>query len=116
MLSWVTVTLTPDADGTTLELLHEAHVDPDLWNTYGPGAVGIGWDLALMGLGLHIDTGEPVDREAGMNFPLTPAGLEFVRGAATGWADAAIGDGDEPEAARAAAEQSVGFYTTPPDA
>jgi uncharacterized protein YndB with AHSA1/START domain len=116
MLSWLQITLTPGADGTTLELLHEAHVDPDMWAQFGPGAVGVGWDLALMGLGLHIETGEPVDREAGMNFPLTPAGLEFVRGAAAGWADAAVGDGDEPAAAHAAAQNTVGFYTTPPDA
>jgi uncharacterized protein YndB with AHSA1/START domain len=115
MLSWVTITLTPDAGGTTLELLHEAHVDPALWGQYGPGAVGVGWDLALMGLGLHIETGEPVDREAGMNFPLTPVGLEFVRTAATGWADAAIGDGDDREAAYAAAEQTITFYTVAPE-
>src|SRR3954470_16022344 len=95
MVSWLVVTLTPDADGTALELTHEAYVDPDLWTRFGPGAVGVGWDLALMGLGLHIQSGAPVDREAGLAFPLTPEGLEFVRAAATGWAEAAIADGDE---------------------
>jgi uncharacterized protein YndB with AHSA1/START domain len=111
MTSWLVVTLTPDAEGTTMELVHEAHVDPDLWGQFGPGAVGVGWDLGLMGLGLHIDSGEPVDREAGMAFPLTPAGLEFVRSSARGWADAAVGDGDEPGPAHEAAERTVGFYT-----
>src|SRR3954454_4580488 len=67
MVSWLAVTLAPEADGTTLELVHEAHVDPNLWGQFGPGAVGVGWDLALMGLGLHVDSGAPVDREAGMN-------------------------------------------------
>src|ERR1700742_5162401 len=63
MVSWLEVTLTPAADGTTLQLAHEAHVDPGMWDQFGPGAVGVGWDLALMGLGLHIDSGETVDRE-----------------------------------------------------
>jgi uncharacterized protein YndB with AHSA1/START domain len=116
MVSWLAVTLTAEADGTALELTHEAHVEPEMWSQFGPGAVGVGWDLALMGLGLHIQSGAPVDREAGLAFPLTPEGLEFVRAAATGWAEAAIADGDEAGPAHVAAERTVAFYTTPPDA
>lgn len=115
MVSWLTVTLTPADGGTTLELLHEAPVDPDFWEQFGPGAVGVGWDLALMGLGLHIESGEPVDHETGEQFPLTPTGLEFTRACATGWADAAVGDGDEPGAAHEAAARTVAFYTTVPE-
>ena len=57
MVSWLEVTLTPGDAGTILELVHEAHVDPALWGQFGPGAVGLGWDLALMGLGLHLESG-----------------------------------------------------------
>ena len=64
-----------------------------------------------MGLGLHIESGAPVDREAGLAFPMTPEGIEFVRSAATGWADAAIADGDEPGPAYEAAERTIAFYT-----
>src|SRR5262245_51272199 len=56
MVSWLQVRLEPAEHGTTLELAHEAHVDPDLWGQFGPGAVGVGWDLALVGLGLHIES------------------------------------------------------------
>jgi uncharacterized protein YndB with AHSA1/START domain len=115
MTSWLVVTLTPAGDGTTLELAHEAHVDPEMWGQFGPGAVGVGWDLALMGLGEHIETGEAVDKEKALAFPTSPSGVEFVTRAAGDWADAAIGDGDEPEAARAAAERTVGFYTVEPE-
>jgi uncharacterized protein YndB with AHSA1/START domain len=115
MMSWLEVTLTPAGDGTALELAHEAHVDPDMWGQFGPGAVGVGWDLALIGLGQHIESGAPVDREEAAAFPISPEGVELVRRAATDWADAAVGDGDEPEAARDAAERTVGFYTTPPE-
>jgi uncharacterized protein YndB with AHSA1/START domain len=114
-VSWLEVTLTPVDSGTALELAHEAHVDPELWSQFGPGAVGLGWDLALAGLALHVESGEALDPAEGAAFPTTPDGTAFVQQAAGGWADAAIGDGDEPGPAREAAERSVAFYTTPPD-
>jgi uncharacterized protein YndB with AHSA1/START domain len=114
MVSWLTVTLTPAADGTTLELVHEAAVDPDMWKQFGPGAVGLGWDLALMGLGLHVESGQAVDPEAGLRFPLTPEGHEFLQHASAGWADAAVVDGDERAAADEAAGRVLEAYTTPP--
>ncbi|MBX6387892.1 MAG: SRPBCC family protein [Frankia sp.] len=118
MVSWLSVTLTP-ADGsagtgTVLELVHESPVDPQFWAQFGPGAVGVGWDLALLGLAMHIQTGQPVDPEVQAGFTFTPEGLELVRRSASGWADAAIADGDEAGPAREAADRTVAFYTTPP--
>ncbi|WP_037055272.1 SRPBCC family protein [Pseudonocardia asaccharolytica] len=115
MVSWLEVRLTPAGDGTTLELAHEAQVDPDLWGQFGPGAVGVGWDLGLMGLGLHIESGAPVDPELAATFPTSPEGVEFVRRAAAGWAEAAVIDGDEPGPAYEAAERTVAAYTTQPE-
>jgi uncharacterized protein YndB with AHSA1/START domain len=114
-VSWLEVTLTPASDGTTLELVHEAFVDPDLWGQYGPSAVGIGWDSGLLGLGLHLASGEPVDPELAATFLTTAEGLAFARESAAGWADAAIADGDEPTQAREAAERTVVAYTTLPE-
>lgn len=114
-LSWLRVTLSPAADGTTLELIHEAPVDPDFWAQYGPGAAGIGWDLSLMSLGLHIDTGQPVDPMYADDWAVTSPGIAFVREAASGWADAAVTDGDEHVAAHEAAERTVTFYTVSPE-
>jgi uncharacterized protein YndB with AHSA1/START domain len=115
MLSWLEVTLTPDGDGTRLKLVHEAHVDPDMWGQFGPGAVGVGWDLALLGLGMHIESGAPVDPEVAATFPVSPDGVAFVRTAAAGWADAAVADGDESGPAHEAAARTVDFYTVPPE-
>jgi uncharacterized protein YndB with AHSA1/START domain len=115
MLSWLEVTHTPAGDGTVLELAHEAHVEPDMWGQFGPGAVGVGWDLALIGLGLHLESGAPVEKAKALSFPTSPEGIEFTRQAATDWADAAVGDGDEPGQAREAAERTVAFYTIPPE-
>ena len=115
MTSWLEVTLTPAKNGTTLELAHEAHVEPGRWEQFGPGAVGVGWDLGLVGLGLHLESGAAVDPEEALAFPTSPEGIEFIRQAAAGWADAAVGDGDEPGAAQDAATRTVAFYTTEPE-
>jgi uncharacterized protein YndB with AHSA1/START domain len=111
MMSWLAVTLTPDGQGTRLELAHEAHVDPAMWGQFGPGAVGVGWDLGLMGLGRHLETGAQVDPATAVTFPASPEGAEFIRLAAAGWAEAAIADGDEPGQAREAAARTTAFYS-----
>jgi uncharacterized protein YndB with AHSA1/START domain len=114
-VSWLTVHLTPADGGTTLELVHEAAVDPDLWAQYGPGATGVGWDLSLMGLGLHLASGASLDPAEVQAWSLSPEGIEFARLASTAWADAAIAAGDDADQARAAGERTLGFYTTPPE-
>lgn len=115
-VSWLTVTLRTADGGTTLELAHEAEISP-FWDEYGPGAVGVGWDLGLLGLGLHVESdGVPVDPAEFATFTFSPEGIEFVRRSTTGWGDAAIGDGDDELAARSAAERTFTFYTVVPDA
>jgi len=115
-LSWLTVTLSPDGERTTLELAHEVPADPDRWGQFGPGAVGVGWDLSLMALGRHIDSGAPLDPGQAVAFPASPDGAQFIRAAAARWADAAMADGDDPGAARQAAERTAAFYAGPPGA
>ncbi|MFD3436963.1 SRPBCC family protein [Streptomyces sp. NPDC058685] len=59
--SEVQVRLTPEADERTVfELEHVAVVPPEMWDRFGPGAVGVGWDLGLLGLGLHLE-GNTID-------------------------------------------------------
>jgi len=61
-VSWIEVRLNPEADGSTrLELEHTAHVDDERWAEFGPGAVGIGWDMGFMGLANHLSSGNAVD-------------------------------------------------------
>ncbi len=113
--SWVTVALAPTASGTELELVHEAHVPEEFWSIYGPGAVGIGWDGALMGLGLHLSSGATVTGADADALPTTDEGRAFYRAAADGWTDAAIAAGEDPDAMRAAGESAYAFYTTVPE-
>ncbi len=117
-LSWLQITLTPTPQGATLQLPHEAQIeDPTFWNQFCPRAVGVGWDLGLMGLGLYLDlpSGESMDPKFADDWATTPDGTEFVRQSATGWADAAVADGDEPGPAHEAAERTIAFYTVVPD-
>jgi uncharacterized protein YndB with AHSA1/START domain len=114
-VSWLTVHLTPADDGTTLELVHEAPVDPDFWTQYGPGATGVGWDLSLMGLGLHLASGAGLNPAEVESWSTSPEGVEFARLASTGWADAAVAAGEDADQARAAGERTLAFYTTPPE-
>jgi len=110
--SWVTVRLVEEAAGRTrLELEHVAHVDDKFWDQYGPGAVGVGWDLAIMGLGQHLETGAALDREAAMAWPTSPEGRGFVRGSSEGWCRASIAAGTDAAAAQAAAARTTAFYT-----
>lgn len=114
-VSWLEIRLTPATAGTTLELVHEAPVDPDFWKQFGPGAVGVGWDLGLLGLGLHLESGASVAQQVALDFHTTPEGSAFIHTAAAGWARAAVADGDDPAVAHSSAEATVAFYTTDPE-
>jgi len=111
-VSWVQLRLKELSDGgTQLRLEHIAHVPDDLWNQFGPGAVGIGWDLTMMGLGRHLSTGATVDPKVAAAWPTTEEGKGFVRGSSDAWAQASIAAGTDEASARAAAGRTTGFYT-----
>src|SRR5712672_3650133 len=59
-VTWIDVKVTADGGKARLTLEHTAVIE-DHWNQFGPGAVGIGWDLALMGLAQHVATGASAD-------------------------------------------------------
>ncbi|MFI5493966.1 SRPBCC family protein [Actinoplanes sp. NPDC051859] len=112
-VSWIEVRLTAEgAERTRFELEHVAHVSAELWEKYGPAATGLGWDLGIMGLSLHLanpDTAlKPEDGPAWMQ---SPEGLEFMRLSADAWVDAAIASGDDPTQARASADRTFAAYT-----
>jgi len=107
--SWVEVTLTEDpSGGTRLRLEHIARVDDDRWNEFGPGAVGVGWDLALVGLDEYLRTNVSLDGDA---WSASDAGKEFMRGSSEGWFDASVANGTDADAARLAADRTTAAYT-----
>ncbi|WP_405096624.1 SRPBCC domain-containing protein [Micromonospora sp. NBC_01412] len=57
-VSWIEVRLTPEPDDRTrFTLEHVAHVDDVIWARFGPGAVGIGCDMGLLGLVTYLRAG-----------------------------------------------------------
>ncbi|WP_051960740.1 SRPBCC family protein [Devosia riboflavina] len=113
-VSWVIVTLIPDGAGTRLELQHIAHLSPH-WDQYGPGAVGVGWDLGFMGLSRHLAEPEadvPAETVAGW-FGSDEA-KSFIRTASDDWGRADIVAGEPREHALATAEATRKFYSGEP--
>ncbi|GAA4913322.1 SRPBCC family protein [Streptomonospora salina] len=113
-VSWIEVSLAVEPAGTRLELVHICHVDDEMWEWFGPGAVGVGWDMALLGLARHLDAGAPAD-------PADPAGAEgwtasdegrrFVELSSDRWRLADVESGNDEPAARAAAARTAAVYT-----
>ena len=61
-VSWIEVRFTAEAaDRTRLEIEHIAHVSDERWAEFGPAAVGIGWDMALVGLSQYLSGAPAVD-------------------------------------------------------
>lgn len=108
-VSWVDVRLAEDpGGGTRLRLEHVAHVSDDRWDEFGPGAVGVGWDLAMVGLDEHLSTGETVDPD---EWSSSARGKELMRRSSDEWCRASIAAGTPAEAARLAAERTTIAYT-----
>jgi uncharacterized protein YndB with AHSA1/START domain len=110
-MSWVNITLTPDGAGTRMELEHIAIDDPHFY-MFGPGAVGVGWDLGFMGLARHLDqpTAEK-PQEAEEGWVASQEGKDFIRGTSDSWGQASIAAGEDSDKALAAAEATRKFYT-----
>ncbi|RMI46434.1 SRPBCC family protein [Streptomyces triticirhizae] len=107
-VSEVTLKLSAEDYGATrLTLEHASVGDPEFWERYGPGATGIGWDLSLLGLALHL-AGEPLpDKE---KFHTAPEGRGFVTDVSQRWRAAHVASGAPAEAAERAAAATAAFF------
>ncbi|QIK72423.1 polyketide cyclase [Propioniciclava coleopterorum] len=112
--SWVTVTLAEAGEGrTSFELEHIARADDlpaGMWEQFGPGATGAGWDGALLGLALDLGV-----QDAGIGdfdaWQLGEEGRRFSRRSADAWADADVAAGTDPVTATTRANETYAFYT-----
>jgi uncharacterized protein YndB with AHSA1/START domain len=111
--SEVEVRLSPgDGAETALELAHTAVVDPAFWTKYGPGAVGVGWDLGLLGLFLYLSTGQdrPEDPAA---WAANPDAREFITRSIEAWGMASRQAGAAEADEAAAVAETTAFYLPP---
>ncbi|MGI5215185.1 SRPBCC family protein [Plantactinospora sp. CA-290183] len=113
--SEVEVRLTPrDAESTVFELEHVAVTDPKFWTEYGPGATGVGWDLGLLGLSLHL-SGRTIENP--QEWESSPEAREFATLSSNAWGAASAVAGIPPEdVARMVANTTAFYAPDPPNA
>ncbi|CAN5455365.1 SRPBCC family protein [soil metagenome] len=111
-VSWIELQITDEGpEGARMTLDHIATVGDEMWPRYGPGAVGVGWDLSLLGLAIYLETGAPVPAEFKEDeWATTGAGRDFIRDAGEGWYAAQLDSGEDAAAARRAADNTIAFY------
>jgi hypothetical protein len=90
-------------------LAHISHVD-DRWEQFGPGAVGMGYDGALVGLTIHLSTGEAVDPSTGQEWMASEDGRRFMTRSGEAWYNANVAAGADPAWAKAAAHRCLAAY------
>jgi uncharacterized protein YndB with AHSA1/START domain len=114
-VSWVNVRLEAVGEETRFELEHVARVadmPAGMWETYGPGATGVGWDGGLLGLGLHLGaTKGSLSPAEAVAWAVTDEGKSFYRGSADAWAAAHAASGADAETTARNADATYGFYT-----
>ncbi|WP_135459563.1 SRPBCC family protein [Mycobacterium sp. DL99] len=112
--SWVEVTITPAGeDRATFTLDHIMHSgdDDEFWLQFGPGAVGVGWDSALLGLAGYLSAGGRITPEEGAAWAAGEEGRGFMTSASELWYQADLAAGEDPAQARAAADRTAEAYT-----
>lgn len=115
-MSWVRIDLASEgSDATRLTLEHVARVadvPAEMWDTFGPGATGVGWDGGMLGLGLHLGATEgALSPQEAIAWAGTDEGKRFYRASADAWGAAHAASGADPEVAKRNADATYGFYT-----
>ena len=110
-VSWLRVSLSTVEAGTLLELEHINPLPDDHWDKFGAGATGVGWDLALLGLGEYLESGASKAAENATAWMASEEGKRFMRASSDDWCRAAIAAGLDEATARAAAARTTAAYT-----
>ncbi|MEM9180037.1 MAG: SRPBCC family protein [Pseudomonadota bacterium] len=114
-VSWLEVDLSAAETGTQLSLTHIMRKDEkgeSHWQTYGPGATGVGWDLAFLALDYVLsNAGAIIDAAENAAWMASGAGKLFIRDSAQKWGEAHIRAGEAPEIALEMAARTASFYT-----
>lgn len=113
-MSWIEVRLTAESgERTRLELEHIAMIDDqdEHFGQYGPGAVGIGWDLSALGLALYLSGNGMRDAAAAEEWAVSPEGQQFSRLSGEQWCRADIASGTDAAEAQRRSDNTIAFYT-----
>jgi uncharacterized protein YndB with AHSA1/START domain len=110
-VSWIDVSISSEGpDRARLTVEHIAQVDDEMSLQFGPGAVGIGWDSMVLGLAIHVSTGESIDPSFGQQWTATDDGRRFLTLSSEAWYAANVSSGQDPAVARASADRCLKAY------
>jgi uncharacterized protein YndB with AHSA1/START domain len=114
--SWIDVKVAAEGGQARMTLEHTALIE-DHWNQFGPGAVGIGWDLGVMGLGRYLETGASVDQATAEAWMGSANGKECMSRSGEYWRAAHVESGIDPASAKERSDRTIAFYLgePPPD-
>ena len=102
-----------DEATTRLDFAHTAAVPDEMWDEYGPGAVGVGWDGGMLGLALHLQGGSIGDSTA---WQVSDEGRDFYTRCARAWGDASLAAGADPATVERNIASTTTFYAPAPNA
>ncbi|MGW1615776.1 SRPBCC family protein [Streptomyces sp. NPDC002285] len=109
--SEVEVRITPEGEErTVLELEHVAVVPDEFWDQFGPGAVGIGWDLGLLGLAMHL-AGGGMSKEESEAWQFSDEGKAYATRSGELWGEAYTSSGADGQVVAATTAATIAFYT-----
>jgi uncharacterized protein YndB with AHSA1/START domain len=112
--SEVEVRLSEVAGGTEFELEHTATVPPQMWDQFGPGAVGVGWEGGLLGLALHLGGHEmSAEDKTAWAMGTSEESRQFMTAVSQAWGEAYAASGASPEAVATAVAATTAFYVPP---
>jgi uncharacterized protein YndB with AHSA1/START domain len=112
--SEVEVRLTPVDEGTRFDLVHTATVPPEMWDQFGPGAVGVGWDGGLLGLARHLESPDAdMSAEEKKAWQFSDEARSFMTGSSQAWGEAYRAAGASDEAVLAGVDATTAFYVPP---
>ncbi len=101
-------------DRTLVRISHRCPTDDDHWRRFGPAAVGLGWDLAVEGLAMHLAAGGADVSADGFAWMTSPDGAAHLRRCGSAWERADVQDGEDPVTAAERAAASVAAFTATP--
>jgi uncharacterized protein YndB with AHSA1/START domain len=110
-VSWIDVSISSEGPARArLVLEHIVGVDDEIWREFGPGGVGMGWDSMVLGLAIHLSTGESIDPSFGQQWTGTEEGRRFLTLSGEKWYAANVAFGEDPAAARGLADRCIKAY------
>lgn len=111
--SIVDLQLSPIGRRTRFRLGHVTIVPEGTWRHFGPGAVGVEWDLALLALAGYL-AGAPIGTVEDLS--AAPAMRDVIAASSEAWGEAYRAAGASAQEVAPAVVATTGFYTPPMDA